>query len=112
MVKGIIIGFVITMAFAAIPLVHFVTIWPGPFVGGFIGGSRARATASTGIAMGFSMGLLMVVPAMAIGWTLSLFNIVNGLSTIMLVAGGISIYTALLGSLGAMIGGETTRRQA
>ena len=114
MLKAVLVGFGITVACAAIPLVHFVTIWPGPFIGGFVAGSRVKATAQQGLAIGLFMALLMVGPLYLILTVVdSIFKLFGdgGLGFVLIAGGLLGIYVGALGSLGAMVGGAAAQRQ-
>ena len=112
MLKGIAIAFGVTLALALIPVVHFVTVWPAPFIGGFIGGSRARATPVQGLSMGLVLGGLVAAPGLGVASGLALLGIIDGLTLVAGLTGLIAAYAALLGSLGFMVGGHAARRQA
>ena len=112
MFKGALIGFGITLGLAAIPLVHFVTIWPAPFVGGFIGGSKAEADTAQALGIGLLMAAFMAVPLVGIIWSVNLFfHLFSGAGLVTAMVGVLTAYVALLGTLGALVGGSVTRRQ-
>ena len=114
MLKAVLIGFGITVACAAIPIVHFVTIWPGPFIGGFVAGSRVKATPQQGLAIGLLMALLMVGPIYLILLGVhALFNLFGegGPGILLIGAGLLGLYIGVLGTLGAAMGGAAGQRQ-
>ena len=112
MLKGLLVGFAITFGLSIVPIIHFITIWPAPFIGGFVAGARAEANVGKAFGLGAALGLLMAAPAIGIVWTINLFfSFVDGAGLILGVAGVIAAYIALLGSLGAMIGGQMALRQ-
>jgi len=110
LIKGALIGFAVTLACSLIPIVHFVTIWPGPFIGGFIGGSYAKADQAKALWIGLVMGIFMLLPAVLTFWVLSSFLFPWDKNLIMVVGGIIFIDVAVLGSFGAVIGGRMARR--
>ena len=111
MIKGALVGFGITLGLAIIPIVHFVTIWPAPFIGGFVGGSQAKADPATALTMGLLMGVLMLAPAFLVLWVMGRFFELGSGGLIIGLAGSLAAYVALLGGLGAMLGGHASRRQ-
>lgn len=111
MLKGALIGFGVTIALILIPIVHFVTALPSPFIGGFIGGSRAQAEAHEALVIGLLMALMAMAPVLLVSGLLVLFDIASGGGFILVIAGVAAIYVGLLGSLGALIGGRVARRQ-
>ena len=114
MLKAVLIGFGITVACAAVPILHFVTIWPGPFIGGFVAGSRMKATPRQGLAIGVFMAVLMVAPIYLILLGVdALFDLFGEGGPGLLLAGGglIGLYVGMLGALGAVMGGGAAQRQ-
>ncbi|MDA1258408.1 MAG: hypothetical protein O3C10_11305 [Chloroflexi bacterium] len=68
MLKGALVAFGIMVGAVAIPLVHFVTILPGPFLAGFFGGGVANADEDKIVKFGLLVGGMMLVPvAIALG---------------------------------------------
>ena len=110
MLRGALIGSGIILALAVIPILHFVTIWFAPFIGGFVGGSRAGATPNQAFGVGLLMGAIVAGPIIGIGMIYSVifgFSIAAGL----LIGGFVSVYVGGLGILGAVAGGSAMRRQ-
>ena len=64
MIKGVLIGFVIIIILAVIPIVHIAGIPFGPFIGGYYGISSVRDNTSTpgrkALVFGVWTGILMV----------------------------------------------------
>ena len=56
MLKGALIAFGIMLGSIAIPLVHWVSIWFGPFLAGFFGGGVAKADEDRIIKFGLLVG--------------------------------------------------------
>ncbi len=112
MLRAALAGFGITLLLLLIPIVHFVTAVPSPFIGGFIGGSRAQAQPGQAVGIGLLMGLFMAAPVLVVGAVVGL--IVGGsdaMALILGIAGLVVIYVSVLGSLGALWGGHIARRQ-
>jgi hypothetical protein len=115
MVKGAFIGFGVTLIALAIPIIHFISGPIGPFIGGWIGGAKAHATPGRAIGLGLLMGLLMASPVIG-AIVLSIF--ISGIISedmkriLWFVAVGLSIYTGLLGTLGALLGGRQALNKA
>ena len=71
MIKGVLIGFVIIIILAVIPIVHIAGIPFGPFIGGYYGISSVRDNTSTpgrkalvfGVWTGILMGAILVISA-------------------------------------------------
>lgn len=116
MFKAILIAFGITVGCAVIPILHFVTIWPGPFIGGYIGGSKIAASTGQALKLGCFMSLLMIGPLYLVlfgihKWGNNLFG--DGGALILLIGAGVlGLYVGFLGALGAMVGGNAARKNA
>ena len=105
MVKGVLIGFAIIVVLALIPIVHFVGIPFGPFIGGYFGisavtarpGSPAAKALTYGTLLGALVCLLLVALAL-------LLTLVTGLNSVLiwLAVVVLTLYTASMSSLGAM----------
>ena len=68
MLKGALVAFGIMLGSIAIPLVHWVSIWFGPFIAGFIGGGVAKADEDGIVKFGLLVGGMMLLPvALALG---------------------------------------------
>ena len=115
MVKGAFIGFGVTLIALAIPIIHFISGPIGPFIGGWIGGAKAYTTPGRAIGLGLLMGLLMASPVIG---TIVLSIFISGIISddmrkiLCFVAIGLSIYTGLLGTLGALLGGRQALNKA
>ena len=105
MIKGVIVGFGIMVVLALIPIVHFVGIPFGPFLGGYFGITSAdgdsRSPASKSMIFGALLGLL-VLPFLAI--TAAVLSVFTGLPAWLLwgIVAVLTLYTWSMGSLGAM----------
>jgi hypothetical protein len=114
MIKHALIGFVISLVCLLPPLVHFVTGPLGPVIGGWIAGSKHRAEPEQALGIGVLMGLFMVFPVGAVLVVDKLAPSLNSWveSDILTIIGiVILVYTTVLGSVGAMVGGYMASRE-
>ena len=113
MFKGAFIGFIVALLMLLPPVLHFVTGPLGPFIGGYIGGSKAKASILGAMMVGFLMSLFMVAPMiglLALGSTLEGL-LPRGLLNVLVIIGIIIVvYTGLMGTIGAAIGGLIARK--
>jgi hypothetical protein len=100
----------LAMASVVIPLVHFVTVPLAPFIGGFMAGTRSAATGDEAVGIGLLMGLFSVGLVFGIGALLNLF-LDFGLTLIVIFSVVTLVYITGLACLGAIMGGNRTRRQ-
>lgn len=111
MLKSALVGSLVTFALAVVPVVHLLTIWPAPFLGGFIAGSRSIPDGGQAITIGVTMGAIMALPAYAILWMAGIFlgfSMSNFFG--IAIAFVFAIYISFLGTLGAMLGSNVARR--
>ena len=107
MLKGATLAFLIMIAGIPIPIVHFILVPIGPFLGGFFGGGIARADEGKIITFGFLVAALMFIPVIVI----LIFRYLFGINEILgfdfkfvLIAGLILIpYTWFGVTIGALI---------
>ena len=107
MVKGVLIAFAIMVVLALIPIVHFVGIPFGPFIGGYFGITSAsgnpRSRAINALIFGVLLGLLVFLVSAAVA---AILTALLGLNSIMIwVWVGVVVftfYTSSMGALGAM----------
>ena len=59
MLRGALVGAAVTLALIAVPVVHFVTAIPSPFIGGYFAGVRTGASAG----QAFVLGAISPLPA-------------------------------------------------
>ena len=64
MLKGVLVAFGIMLAAIPIPIVHFILIPLGPFIGGFFGGGIAKADKEKIIVFGAIVAGLMALPVL------------------------------------------------
>ena len=106
MIKHALMGFGISLACLLPPIVHFVSGPLGPFIGGWFAGSKHRATPGQAMGIGSLMGLFMVLPLVAV---LAVNNLVLSWvedDSLLIIIGIVVLgYTAVLGTVGAMVGG-------
>ena len=106
-IKGAIIGVISTIILYFIPVLNGIA----PLLGGGIGGYSVGKGVSSGIKVGIIMALIMVLPGFFLAGILgSIFNdipllgeAVAGASIIITIV--IVFHTAILGTIGAIIGG-------
>ncbi len=96
------------------PILHFLTGPLGPLVGGFFGGSKAAASPQQAAGIGVLMGLFMAAPIVGL---VAFGAVVTSLlpqavgDALALVGVIIVVYTGVMGSIGAALGGLLARRQ-
>ena len=114
MLKGALIGFAIALACFLPPIIHWVSGPLGPLVGGYIGGAKTRARGVQALGVGFLMALFMVLPLAVLLMVGSVAQTIlpRGVQSILqVVALVIVLYTGVMGSMGAAIGGALALRQ-
>ncbi len=111
MLRASLVGAAVTFALIAVPVVHWVTFWFAPFVGGYLAGLRTKAAGGDVFLIGLIMELLMVAPVAGIVALASFMFLDLTVSSIAIFAGVLTLYVAALSCLGAVAGGSTARRQ-
>ena len=111
MLKACLLGAAVTFGLIAVPIVHFITGLPSAFIGGYLAGSKAGATPGMAVLIGCAMAGILVAPVAGVFFLMSLFwgfgaGFVAGLT------GAFAAWIVLLGTLGALIGGTSARKQA
>ena len=109
MLRACLVGAAVTFALIAIPVVHWITFWFAPFVGGYFAGSRTQAAGGRVFLVGLVMGLMLLVPVGGVVTVASLLFLDLQAAWIVVLAGVLTLYVAALGSLGAAVGGSSTR---
>ncbi len=105
MIKGVLVAFGIMVILALIPIVHFVGIPFGPFIGGYFGisaaGSYPGPAAVKALVFGVLLGLLWLL---ATGVASAILTVTTDLNLILLWLGVaiFTLYTASMGALGAL----------
>jgi hypothetical protein len=110
MIKACLVGAAVTFGLVAIPIVHFVTGLPSAFIGGYLAGSKAEATPGIAILIGCLMAAILVAPVGGVFFLMSLFW-GFGTSTVAIFTGAFAAWIVLLGTLGALVGGNTVHKQ-
>jgi hypothetical protein len=110
MVKACLVGAAVTLALIAVPVVHFITGLPSAFIGGYMAGSRAAATPGTAVLIGCLMASLLVAPVAGVFFLMSLFW-GFGATAVVIGTGAFAVWIVLLGTLGALLGGASVRKQ-
>lgn len=111
MFKALLIGIGITLLLLMIPVVHFVSGPLGPFIGGFIAGSKAEVVPRQAFTLGGLMGFFMVGPILLLNSAMPTLLPEGVREILFFISIGVMIYTAILGTLGALVGGHMARRQ-
>ena len=105
MIKGVLVAFGIMVVLAIIPIVHFIGIPFGPFVGGYFGissaGDSTMPNQLRALTFGFLLGLIVFLVCALAAVVVMVFTDIN----LLLLWGGVlvfSFYAASMGALGAM----------
>ncbi|MDA0797569.1 MAG: hypothetical protein O2826_03060 [Chloroflexi bacterium] len=110
MLKACLVGAAVTLALIAIPGVHLITGPPSAFIGGYLAGSRAEATPGMALLIGLSMAALLVVPVAGVFFAMSLCWGFGAIA-VLVGTGAFVVWIVLLGTLGALIGGNSVLKQ-
>jgi len=104
-VKGVLVGFGIMLILALIPIVHFIGIPFGPFIGGYFGitaaGGYSPTPAKRALVFGGLLGLIILVTTATSAVVLTLLTDLNPW-LIWTPVVGFTFYTSSMGALGAM----------
>lgn len=104
MLKGALIAFGIMVGAVAIPGLHWVTIWFGPFLAGFFGGGIARADEDKIVKFGLLVAGMMIVPLAAGLGLVYLFDVGGILKVFLIVMAFVIVpYTWFGVTLGALM---------
>jgi uncharacterized membrane protein len=95
----------------AIPVVHFITAVPSPFIGGYFAGSRLAATGGRAILVGLTMSAMLAVPVAGVLMVPALL-LDLGAPFILIGSAGYVVWCAMLATVGAAMGGSSVRRQS
>ena len=105
MVKGALVGFGIMIVLALIPIVHFIGIPFGPFIGGYLGISSVDGYTESrfkrALAFGGMLGAMIFVVAAIVGVAVTAITTANVRLVWGLVA-FFTLYTMSMSALGAM----------
>ena len=111
MLRASLVGAAVTFALIAVPVLHWLTFLPAPFIGGYFVGARTGAVGRGPFVVGPFMAVLLIVPVTGIlSVTSVLFLDLTG-GQIAIGSGMYAVYVAALATLGAAVGGASSRRQ-
>ena len=110
MLRASLVGAAVTFAMIAVPVVHWITFWFAPFIGGYFAGIRTEAAGRDVFLIGVTIGLLMLVPVAGIVALASLIFLDLTILSIAVSASVLTLYVAALSCLGAVVGGSAARR--
>lgn len=111
MLKACLIGAAITFALIAVPVIHFITALPSAFIGGYIAGSKAEATPGQAVLLAVLMAVILVGPIFGAFFLSDMLLLDLGVGFVAGVTGFLAGWIVLLGTLGAVIGGNSVRKQ-
>ena len=107
MLKASLAGAAVTFALIAVPVLHWLTFLPAPFIGGYIGISSARNGPRSPLAKAITFGFLLGGLVLIIAFSAS--AVVTALADLgrflWVLWGGVAIlvlYTASMSALGAL----------
>ena len=105
MIKGVFVAFGIMLVLAVMPIVHFVGIPFGPFIGGYFGitsaDSDTRPYLVKSLIFGTLLGTMVLVLLAAVALALMVTTGLN-LVLVWLAVVVLTMYTASMSSLGAL----------
>ena len=105
MLQGGLIGAGVMIGLLLIPIVHFFTALPSPFIGGFIGGSKTATLPHQALGVGAVMAVV------AFG-TVAVAAVALDAALLYAIAALAGLYVGGLGALGALLGGRSARDKA
>ncbi len=104
MLRACLLGAAVTFALIVVPVVHWITFWFAPFIGGYLAGVRTQAFGGRVFLVGLVMSLFLLAPVTGIVALASLMFFDLAVSWLAIVAGALTLYVAAAGSLGAALG--------
>ncbi len=111
MFRAALVGAAVTLGCVLVPVVHFVTGVPSPFIGGYMAGARSACTQGQAMLIGVVMAVLLTLPvAVAVLGVALLADL--SLSFVATLTGGVVFWIFAGGTVGAALGGASTRRSA
>jgi len=111
MLRAALVGASVTIACILVPVVHFLTAIPSPFIGGYVAGARAACTPTVALKVALLMGAMLIGPSLGAVLAVSIFTDLS-IGLVLSLGTGLVIWFVLGGALGAMLGGAATRRHA
>ena len=111
MFRAALVGAAITLGCIVVPIVHFLTAIPSPFIGGYMAGARSGCTQGQAVVIGLLMAVLLLLPAAIAVIGIALFASLS--PTFVLVVGGVAVLWIFAGgTVGAALGGASARCSA
>ena len=111
MFRAALVGAAITLGCIVVPIVHFLTAIPSPFIGGYMAGARSACTQGQAVLIGLLMAGLLLLPAAIAVMGIALFASLS-LSFVLVVVGVAVLWIFAGGTVGAALGGASARRSA
>ena len=111
MFRAALVGAAITLGCIVVPIVHFLTAIPSPFIGGYMAGARSACTQGQAVLIGLLMAGLLLLPAAIAVMGIALFASLS-LSFVLVVVGMAVLWIFAGGTVGAALGGASARRSA
>jgi hypothetical protein len=106
--RACLVGSAIVFCLILIPVVHWVTAIPAPFIGGFVAGARRKGRLGEELLIGPVMALVLTGPILLVFLIVSLLF---DFGAHFVLSGGLiyALYAAALGTLGAATGIRSSR---
>ena len=111
MFRAALVGAAVTLGCIVVPIVHFLTAIPSPFIGGYMAGARSACTQGQAVVVGLLMAVLLLLPAAIAVMGIALFASLSP-SFVLVVVGTAVLWIFAGGTIGAALGGASARRSA
>lgn len=111
MFRAALVGAAVTLGCVLVPIVHFVTGVPSPFIGGYMAGARSACTQGQAVLLGLLMAVFLMLPAVVAALAIALFADLS-LSFVATLTAVVVFWIFAGGTVGAALGGASTRRSA
>ncbi len=111
MFRAALVGAAVTLGCIVVPIVHFLTAIPSPFIGGYMAGARCACTQGQAAVIGLLMAMLLLLPAGIAVMGVALFAALSP-SFVLVVVGVAVLWIFAGGTVGAALGGASARRSA
>lgn len=111
MFQAALVGAAVTLGCILVPIVHFITALPSPFIGGYMAGARTACTQGEAVVIGLIMAALLLTPAFIAALGLALFADLSASFVLVLGAAAV-LWMFAGGTVGAALGGASARRSA
>jgi hypothetical protein len=109
MIRAAFLGFGVTIGLILIPVVHFVTALPSPFIGGLMAGMRIKALTNEAVFLGLLITLFMLGPIFLSGIVIMFLTSWDFTFVLIIILGSLP-YILGLSVFGAIVGGILARR--